>query len=87
MIGDATFRPVPQGGDDGILEHVLGKLQVAHVADHGSQDPTPLLAHGSFDCRPRSIRRHLPQTAIRQSKCRIGRISIEPMLADGIRDA
>ena len=50
MIGDSVSWPMIEGGDHGILEDVLGKLDIAQISDQRRQDEPPLANPGGARC-------------------------------------
>ena len=83
MFRHSPCRPVLEGGDGRILQHILGETDVAHLANQRRQDIAPLLADDSLDGRPRPVRCRKFQI-VSHSNFMIGRISIDPCVADGI---
>ena len=54
---DAVARPGRGRVDVGVLEGVLGELEVAEVADERGEDPRPLVAAGAGEGLVRPLRR------------------------------
>ena len=91
----AVARPALEGHDEGFLDRFLGDVEVAEDPDQGRNRPARLLAEQALDDgagvsllgqRPRRLaRRCVGALAGRSSK--IGRTSIEPCRAPGMRAA
>ncbi len=52
MLRHPVFGPALKRRHEGVLEHVLGELEVAHRPHEGRQDPAPRLADDPLDRRP-----------------------------------
>ena len=74
--GDAGLRPALERGREGLLDRILGSLEVAEGAGQEGYGASPLLPEDCLDYAAASVRAGT-----------IGRTSIEPIRADGIFDA
>ena len=81
VVRDATGRPRLQGRDEGLLDDLLGKVEVAEDPDQRRDGPPVLLPEDTGDDLA------VVGQALDQPSSRTGRISTVPIFAPGIRAA
>ena len=96
VVRDAPLRPRLEGGDERVLDGLLGEVEVAQDADERRDRPSLLLAEQAVDdlvggrvgvSQSAAAEPAATAWASAAPKSTIGRTSIEPVLAPGIMAA
>ena len=91
LAGHAVARPLLDRGREGVVQRLLGQVEVAEEADQRGEDAARLGAVDGLDPVPYLVRRvstrHQWFSGYGRLNSRIGRTSTLPSRADGILEA